>query len=392
MEKVRVGVAGSGFAARIHLECYRRVYGIPVDIIGLTSLTKRNREKLASEYGIRSFDSVKDMISEVDVVDICVLPYAHEAIALQALEGGCHVIVEKPFTGYFGDGSNDFRGDKWSKQVMLREALDSAERMIAGARKSGKKLMYAENWVYSPSIQKEVEILNSTKGQILWIMGEESHNGSHSISYGIWAKSGGGSLIGKGCHPLTAAVYLKEKEGIFRDGKPIRAKAVSARVHSITKSPSFRDEKFLRSGYLDIEDYSQLHVSFEDGTVADIFSSELVLGGTHSWLEVFANNHRTRCRISPVEALSTYNPKEDLLEKVYVMEKIGTKQGWNSPTLDELWMNGFYQEIQDFMECVYHDVTPHSGANLGKECVRIMYAGYVSAEREGTEIRLPESR
>jgi len=391
MEKVRVGVAGSGFAARIHLECYKKVYGVPIEIVGVTSLTKENREKFASQYGIKTFDSLEDLISEADVIDISVPPYAHEAITLQALGGGCHVIVEKPFTGYFGDGSSGFRGDKWSKQVMLKEALDSADRMIVASRKSGKKLMYAENWVYTPSVQKEAEILHSTKGQILWIMGEESHNGSHSPSYGVWAKSGGGSLVGKGCHPLTAAIYLKSKEGIFRDGKPIRAKTVSARTHSITKSPGFRDEKYIRSEYFDIEDYSQLHVTFEDGTVADIFSSELVLGGTHSWLEVYANNHRTRCRISPVEGLSTYNPKDDLLRDVYVMEKIGTKQGWNSPTLDELWMNGFYQEIQNFMECVYRDGAPHSGAELGRECIKIIYAGYVSAEAEGEEIHLPES-
>jgi hypothetical protein len=29
--------------------------------------------------------------------------------------------------------------------------------------------------------------------------------------------------------------------------------------------------------------------------IADIFASELVMGGVHNWLEIFANNHRTRC-------------------------------------------------------------------------------------------------
>ena len=39
---------------------------------------------------------------------------------------------------------------------------------------------------------------------------------------------------------------------------------------------------------------------FEDGTVADVTASELVMGGIYDYIEVFANNHRTRCRISPV--------------------------------------------------------------------------------------------
>ena len=50
----------------------------------------------------------------------------------------------------------------------------------------------------------------------------------------------------------------------------------------------------------DTEDYALLHVVFEDGMVADVMASELVLGGIYDFIEVFANNHRTRCRMSPV--------------------------------------------------------------------------------------------
>ena len=65
---------------------------------------------------------------------------------------------------------------------------------------------------------------------------------------------------------------------------------MSARTHEITRQPQ-PQRGFLRTDYLDVEDYSQLHVVFEDGTLADIFAAELVLGGISSWLEVRANNH-----------------------------------------------------------------------------------------------------
>ncbi len=388
MEKIRVGIAGAGFAARFHIESYRRVYRVPVEVVGLSSPTKERRERLASEQGVQSYDSLQQMIKSVDLIDICVPGYAHEKVAIEALDAGCHVIIEKPFTGYYGDGSREFRGNKFSKEAMLKEALRSAERIDAAAKKSHTKVMYAENWVYSPSIQKEIEILRSTKGQILWMIGEESHSGSHSDSYGNWSLSGGGSLVGKACHPLTAILYLKNQEGFLRNGKGIGPESVSSNVHEITRLPSFRDEGFLRTRYDDVEDYAQLHITFTDGTVADVFSSELVLGGVHSWLEVFANNHRTRCRLSPVEGLSTFNPKEELLRDVYVMEKIGSKQGWSSPALDENWLNGYYQEIQDFMESVYYGRDAQSGLELGRECVKVMYSAYVSAERGGEKVRL----
>ena len=292
------------------------------------------------------------MIDKVDLVDICAPGFAHEKVAVEALEAGCHVVIEKPFTGYYGDGSLSFHGDKSPKKMMLKEAIASATRIVTAAEMADRKIMYAENWVYSPSIQKEAEILRATSGQILWMIGDESHSGSHSESYGRWSKSGGGSLVGKACHPLSAMLYLKRQEGLWRYGTPIFAQSVSANVHEITRLPTFRDEGYLRTNYQDVEDYAQLHVTFSDGTVADVFASELVLGGVNSWMEICANNHRTRCVINPVEALKTYNPKEELLQNVYVTEKIGTKQGWNNPTLDDNWLNGYYQEIQDFVECV----------------------------------------
>ena len=387
---VRIGIAGAGYAARFHIESYTRVFGVPVELVGVTSPSRIRREKFASDFRLQEFDSLHQMIDRVDLIDICTPGYAHEKLALEALEGGCHVVVEKPFTGYYGDGSSEFVGDRSPKKLMLEEAVASADRMLVAAKKSSKKIMYAENWIYSPALQKEAEILKATSGQILWMIGDESHSGSHSDSYGQWSKSGGGSLVGKGCHPLTAMLYLKRQEGLWRNGAPILAQSVSANVHEITRLASFRDAGYLRTSYEDVEDYAQLHVTFSDGTVADIFSSELVLGGVNSWIEVYANNHRTRCQLNPIEALKTYNPKEELLRDVYVTEKIGTKQGWNNPTLDDNWLNGYYQEIQDFVESVYHDRPPLSDGELGRECVKVMYAAYLSAESSGQKVILSD--
>ena len=53
---------------------------------------------------------------------------------------------------------------------------------------------------------------------------------------------------------------------------------MSCRVHDITRLPAYKDRGFLRTDYDDVEDYSQLHITFDDGTVADVFATELVLG------------------------------------------------------------------------------------------------------------------
>lgn len=388
-ETVRVGIVGSRFAARFHYEGLRRVYGVPVEIVGVFSKTAEARDAFAQEKGIGSFASVEDLCAEVDVVDLCTPPSSHEQLAVRAFELGRHVILEKPFTGYFGPGGEDFRGSAYSKEVMLQEAIGSCDRILTAARASGKRACYAENWVYAPAVQKEKEIIARSGAQILWMLGEQSHSGSHSPYYGSWRFSGGGSMVGKGCHPLSAALYLKRVEGETRDGVPIRPVRASARTHEISRLDGFRDEGFLRTEYEDVEDYAQMHITFSDGTVADIFASELVMGGVNNWLEIRCNNHRTRCNLNPINALETYNPREEGFRDIYVTEKIGTRQGWNHPAPDEPWMHGYPQEFQDFAECIYNDREPASGLELARDTIAAIYTGYLSAERNGVEVQIP---
>jgi predicted dehydrogenase len=382
---LRVGIVGSRFAAHLHLGAYRRAYGLDVRLAGVTSPTAERREAFTRETGATAYGSLEAMLPHVDVVDVCAPPAQHEGVALAAIEAGKHVFVEKPFTGAFGSGGSAFAGNRASKEALLKDALASAGRIVQAARRRGVVLGYAENWIYAPAVQKEREIIEKTDAQVLWMVGGESHSGSHSPTYGIWRHSGGGSLVGKGCHPLTACLYLKQVEGRARRARPIRPATVSCRVHEITRLPVFRDRGFLRTDYEDVEDYSQMHVTFDDGTVADVFATELVLGGVHNYLEVFANNHRTTCRLNPVNLLDTYNPAAEQFKDVYVVEKTGTKEGWSHPAADEEWQQGFYGEVQDFLECCASGRRPQSGAAVAHDTVATLYAGYVSAERSGQE-------
>jgi len=391
-EAIRVGIVGARFAARFHWEGYRRVYGIPVKVVGVTAKSAESGEAFARDHGIAAYASLDELCDAADVIDICAPGAAHEPLAVRALNRGKHVVIEKPFTGYFGpDGGSgvEFRGNKFPKQTMLREALSSCDRILKAGREAGKKICYAENWVYAPAIEKEREILQKTGGQILWLIGDESHSGSHSPYYGIWKFSGGGSLVGKGCHPLSAALHLKRVEGAARDSKAIRPATVSARTHEITRLKNFRDAGFLRTSYDDVEDYGQMHITFDDGTVADIFSSELVMGGVHNWLEVFANNHRARCNLNPTDALETYTPREEFLKDVYVTEKLGTKQGWSNPAPDEDWQHGYPREFQDFMESIFYQREPLCGGELARDTIAVLYSAYLSAERKGAEVEIP---
>src|SRR4030067_3253513 len=215
-KKVRAGIIGSGFAASFRDEALHRVHGTEIEITGVYSPTKTRRKAFAHRKGIRAFETLEQIIDHSDAIHVCTPPSMHESVAVAALSRDKFAIVEKPLTGYFGGGSETFHGDHFPRQVALDHSLQSIGRILDAEKKSQGKLLYAENWVYAPSIQKEREIIEKTRAQILWMHGEEGHSGSHAATYGSWKFSGGGSMIGKGCHPLAAALYLKRVEGRAR--------------------------------------------------------------------------------------------------------------------------------------------------------------------------------
>jgi predicted dehydrogenase len=383
---IRCGIVGSGFAARFHYDALLRLYSVKTEIAGSYSPTAERLKQFTEPRHLKAFRDLESLIDDSDVIHVCTPPSTHETVVIAALEQNKHVIVEKPFTGYFGDKSNDFDGDIFPREKGLEEALASVKRMIDAEKKSKGKIMYAENWIYAPAVQKEREMLEKTKAQILWMHGEESHSGSHSMTYGQWRFSGGGSMIGKGCHPLSAALYLKQVEGKARNGKPVRPAAISARTHAITRMPGFKNEGHLRTTYKDIEDFALMHVVFEDGTFADIFASELVLGGVHNWIEVNTSNHRTICNINPNNSMQTYTPDEKHFRDVYLVEKTETKQGWSSVSPDESWFTGYQHEMEAFYRTAAFGGPVESNSSLAADVTAAIYAGYLSAERKGTEV------
>ncbi|NMC41264.1 MAG: Gfo/Idh/MocA family oxidoreductase [Bacteroidales bacterium] len=383
---IRCGIAGSGFAARFHYDALLRVFSTKLNITGAYSPTREKLEQFTGPRKLKAYSGIDELIDDVDVVHVCTPPSTHEPIVIAALEKNRHVIVEKPFTGYFGDGGKEFNGDSFSREKGLDQAIESTKRMLLAEKKSRGKIMYAENWIYAPAVMKESEMLRKTGAQIIWMHAEESHSGSHSLTYGQWKFSGGGSMIGKGCHPLSAALYFKQVEGISRNGEPIRPFSITARTHAVTRMPGYISQGHLRTTYTDIEDFALMHVVFSDGTFADIFASELVLGGVHNWIELNTNNHRTICNINPNNSMQTYTPDEEYFKDVYIVEKTETKQGWSSVSPDESWFTGYQHEMEAFYRSAAFGDPVESNSTLAADTIATIYAGYLSAERKGTEV------
>lgn len=386
MERIGVGLVGAGFAARLHLDGWRRVHGIDVEVVAVTSARDAPARAIAKEASIgRVHRDLDDLLADpaVDLVDLCVPNHLHAPFARAALAAGKHVVVEKPLTGCFA------RHADVSPVDMLQRALAEADSVVAAADAAQRLCCYAENWVYAPPMRKAAALLEAAGGTILRLQGEESHSGTHSEPNKHWVTAGGGALLGKGCHPLGAAVHLKADEGRRRTGMPIRPRAVIAHTASFTKVPSFVAEAHhhLRTGYEDVEDWGLLLCEFDDGSVAEIVGGDTTLGGVRNLLRVYASNVVVEANLNPNTAVRAYAPDPGVLEGAYLSEKLETHAGWSFPAPDEDWMQGYPQELQDFAECVATGRSPRSDARLGREVLAVVYGAYLAAA-EGRRVEL----
>jgi predicted dehydrogenase len=153
MKDVGIGIVGIGFMGMIHYLAARKAAGVRV-----VAMCSRDAKKLAGDWtGIqgnfgprgtqmdltgvalyRDFDALL-ADPQVDLVDLCVPNDAHGRMAIQALEAGKHVLVEKPI------------------------ALDVAEAdaMIAAADAAGKTLMVGHVLPFFPEFAFAREAVQS---------------------------------------------------------------------------------------------------------------------------------------------------------------------------------------------------------------------------------------
>ena len=383
---VRVGFVGAGFVAHLHGEAYRMVRGVNVTLQSVTAARPERSAAFAKEFGIRkTAPNIEAILAdpEVDVVDLCVPPHLHAPMGVLAAEAGKHVIVEKPLTGFFGDAATP-------RSEMLRRAMTSADALLQACRAAGVWLCYAENWVYAPAVQKARRLLAASGGPILRILGEESHSGTHAPANKRWETGGGGSLIGKACHPLGGALYLKADEGMRLHGKPVRPASVLAEVAQLAGTPTFQASTpcYMRVvENANVEDWGSMLITFDDGTVAQISASDVVLGGVRNQLAVYGAKAVVFANINPNDAVQAYAPESSVFGEEYIVEKIETKAGWTFPQPNEDWSNGYFAEIQDFMESIAFNREPLSGAQLARDVTAVIYGAYVSAA-EGRRVDL----
>lgn len=383
MKEVCIGMAGAGRATELHLEALKRFNGVPYRLKRIVARRSEQvnlaKERYGFEYASINFEDLLND-DEIDVIDICTPPYLHADMVKRALLAGKHVICEKPLTGYFGEpGDKEPIGIHVPKEKMYASLLESIKELKEIIQHTDRKFLYAENFVYAPAIRKAAEIITTKRSRILYAKGEESLKGSSSAVAGEWAKTGGGTFIRTGSHPLAAILWLKQQEAKTL-GKEIHVKSVMADMGRVTPLLSEYDHRHIAARPVDVEDMGSVILTFSDDSRAVVLATDTLLGGSKNYVELYCNDAAITCNLTMSNMMQTYFLDEDRLDDVYLSEMLPSKIGWNNPFLEDEIMRGYADEMRDFMHSIYYDHEPQSGFDLAYETIRMIYLAYLSAE------------
>jgi predicted dehydrogenase len=129
---MRAVLIGAGQIARQHIACIK---GLPeAELAAVCDLSPVRAEAIAERYGIPAwFCDHRAMLDKVrpDVVHVTTPPLSHFRLAMDALDAGAHVIVEKPVTATFAE----------------------LEGLLARSQETGRHLIEDYNYIFNEAPQ-----------------------------------------------------------------------------------------------------------------------------------------------------------------------------------------------------------------------------------------------
>jgi predicted dehydrogenase len=395
--QLKVTINGTGFAADYTAKCYGMIphkNGVEIELAGVTSGRRENADRFAEVHGVsQAFESHAVMLDKVkpDIDNIACANYAHGPYTVEAVKAGVKVIVlEKPPVMW--PGYQD--GREADAETRKRESMDYLAEVLDSVHAAGSKLLYAEDFVYLDGVKGYVELLSEAqktgKGRVLYQRGVCAHQGSHAPAYDTPSKSGGGALFNKACHPLGPCLYLKQVEGILRDGKPIRPAKVSAVALQVLKHQGEAAGEHFRV-IQNVDDFGRITLVFEDQTVAEVLGYDLSISGIRNELSIISDFAEYEIHVNPNNENELFLPDASSAGNLLFREKLPTPQGTSFPRPNQFYSHGYVNEMNDAVDCAINESQfPQSGPLMAWDTMAVLMAGYESAEKEGVFIDVTE--
>ncbi len=334
---VRVGILGVGAVTQVvHLPMLSE--RPDVDVVAVSDPDEMKAEALGARFGVPRIFSDEGILNEDDVqaAVICTPNNLHESLAIEALERGKHVLVEKP----------------------LAMTAEGVQRVLDAASASGRHLAVGLNHRFRPDVGALTSFVAGGELGDLYAVRANSLARRVPSAGSTWRQrpdeAGGGALMDLGVPILDLAFWLTGYPKI-------------ARVTAV-----------FRTGEAEVEEAATVFAVSESGIA---FSVEV------SW-NLFAEVDRHHCRVMGTEGSGSLPPLD-------IHKQLGGRPMDVTPRQPKArggegrFLNSYRRLLDQFVRVV----TGKTDSPVPVEQVQLMEviaAAYRSA-REGREIHLADS-
>jgi UDP-N-acetyl-2-amino-2-deoxyglucuronate dehydrogenase len=220
-----------------------------LELAAVVDVSLERAEKLAAERGGRPFTSLAEALSavDVDIVVVCVPTGRHGEVAIEALDAGKHVIVEKPAETTVARIDEIIKAQQKAGTVVTvisQHRFDAATETTLTAIQRG-----------------ELGRLTSGIASIDWWRGQSYYDSGDWR--GTWELDGGGALMNQGVHTVDLLIAMM--------GRPVEVFAYTG---------------VLAHERIEVEDVAVGVVRFESGALGVLHATTAAYPGLSARVQV----------------------------------------------------------------------------------------------------------
>ncbi len=392
-DRLGIGIIGSGFNARFHLQAFVGVRD--ADVRGIWSPNEKNAAeaaKLASTLDVgepKIHRSIAEMTADptIDAIWLC---------------GPNHARVEnvEEIVDTIQQGRGSLKGLACEKPLARNVA--EAKRILDLAGRVDLRHGYLENQLFAPSVDIGRKIIWNRgvplTGRPYLARAAEEHSGPHKPWFWRGDLQGGGVLNDMMCHSVLLVRHLLTAPGAsYSSVKPVRVCGQIASLKWTRPEYAERLEKIMGDGVnyrtRPAEDFASLVIDFktEDGMLA-------IGEATTSWSFVGAGLRLSAELLGPEYSMS-WNTLESGLKLFFsrevkgqsgedLIEKQNAEMGQMPVVANEAAAYGYEAEDRHFVRAFLKNEKAELTFEDGLEVVKLLMAGYHSAE-QGRSIDFP---
>lgn len=348
-KKFRIAFIGCGGIAQTHAGALANMPD--VEIVAGVDIQQYRLDNWQEKWGKQPvFTDWKKMLKEVkpDAVSVCTPNGIHSQPAIDALNAGAHVIVEKPMAMYPSE----------------------CEKMIAAAKKNNKKLTIGFQYRYHPTTQMLKRAADEGQFGDLMFCRCQALRRRGIPNWGVFGQKklqGGGPMIDIGVHCIEMAHYVMGRP------KPVAAVGNTWTFHGnkpsnvVSQWPNWDHKTYT------VEDMAIGHIRFENGAILHIEASFVAHIPNDIW----------NFQLMGTKGGCNWDPAEIYRDVAGTM--VNSKAGYLP---DGDWKLLFGTKLRNFIDACTKGTPQEAPGEDGLTIQKILDGVYRSADAGGKEVAI----